>query len=428
MFLWIYRLLFAPLALLALPRYLLHIRRRGGYRERFGTRFGRGLNFEPKRTGVKRIWIQAVSLGEMLAIEPLVRGLAEDRRNEIFITVTTSTGYALAKEKYAAIACEIAYFPMDFWPFSKRVWEQADPDLAICAESELWPEHLEQARRRNTPLLLVNARLSDRSYRNMKALKWLTRSSLVKVSHVFASSEQDRDRFLELGLPRERVELTGNVKVDVTIEPILSSAQRVDLKRSLGLGEGFTLLGSSTWPGEEAMLIEALRRLRSDDPKARLLIVPRHGERRGEIESLLKESATSFAWHFKSRGAAAGAVDILIADTHGELRTLTQLADLAFVGKSLPPHREGQTPVECGALGVPMVFGPGMSNFRSIRDGLLHYGAARQVEDAGEAIETICALRGDDATRSAMADGGKRWHEASKGAVNRTLRGIQRWI
>src|SRR5690606_4961157 len=145
-------------------------------------------------------------------------------------------------------------------------------------------------------------------------------------------------RFAELGLPSERVEVTGNLKVDVRVEPILSADERARLKERLGLGAGFVLLGSSTWPGEEAALLDAFRALRPTRADARLLIVPRHGERRRELEAWLREAAGELRWHFKSRGEPDAPVDILIADTHGELRTLSQLADIAFIGKSLPPH------------------------------------------------------------------------------------------
>ncbi|MDQ8202824.1 glycosyltransferase N-terminal domain-containing protein [Pelagicoccus sp. SDUM812003] len=416
------------MALLSLPGYLLHIRKRGGYRDRFGTRFGKGLKVPPKAPGRKRIWIQAVSLGEMLAIEPLLKRLESEPEIEIYLTVTTSTGYALAKEKYGRQAVGISYFPMDFWLFSHRVWNRIDPDLAICAETELWPEHLQQAKRRGVPFLLINARLSDRSFRRSLQLRWLYGGFMNRISRVFACSDQDRKRFIKLGMDPERVETTGNIKVDVTIEPILDEREKSDLKERLGLGSGFLLLGSSTWPGEEAMLLKAFRALRETQPSARLLIVPRHGERRDEIEALLRRDASDLRTHFKSRGLPQGEVDALIADTHGELRQLTQLADLVFVGKSLPPHTEGQTPVECGILGVPLLFGPGMSNFRSIRAGLLQFGAARQVNDELEALETIVSLSQDAESRRRMGQGGKRWKEQSQGAVDRTVDGIKAWL
>ncbi len=427
-FIWIYRILFLPLWLLTLPSYLLHIRKRGGYRKRFGTRFGSGLEVPSKREGVSRIWIQAVSLGEMLAIEPLLKALAADERIEIYLTVTTSTGYAVAQEKYSELAVGISYFPIDFYPFSSRVWNIVDPDIAICAETELWPEHSRQAVKRGVPYLLVNARLSDRSFKRAMQLRGFFRPVLLNTSQVFACSDLDRDRYIELGAPAERVGTTGNIKVDVTIEPILDEVTRSSMRAEMGLSDGFILLGSSTWPGEEEMLIDAIRAVRKQDPKARLLIVPRHAERRHEIEAMLRERASDLRFHFKSRGAPEHELDILVADTHGELRALTQISDLAFIGKSLPPHTEGQTPVECGVLGRAMVFGSGMSNFRSIREGLLQHGAVREVNNEAEAIAMIIELSQDAEVRSKMGDGGRAWHAGSRGAVERTAQGVLSWL
>ncbi|MFC0536569.1 3-deoxy-D-manno-octulosonic acid transferase [Pelagicoccus mobilis] len=404
------------------------MRKRGGYRERFGTRFGKGMNVPEKKKGVRRIWIQAVSLGEMLAIEPLLKALSEEESIEIYLTVTTSTGYALAKEKYADLAVGISYFPVDFYFFSKCVWDQISPDVAICAETELWPEHIRQARNHGTPFVLVNGRLSDRSLRRASKIKGVFRSMLVDTTCVYACSEMDRERFIALGAAAERVKTTGNIKVDVMIEPILDVATRSTMRGELELGDGFVLLGSSTWPGEEEMLIKAYRAIREKDASAKLLIVPRHAERRHEIEAMLKVAAEDLRWHFKSRGAPEREIDILIADTHGELRALTQLADLAFVGKSLAPHTEGQTPVECGVLGKAMVFGTGMSNFRSIREGLIQHGAAREVSTEEEAVEALLELSQDSEARSRMGEGGRAWHSASRGAVARTVEGVMSWL
>jgi 3-deoxy-D-manno-octulosonic-acid transferase len=153
--------------------------------------------------------------------------------------------------------------------------------------------------------------------------------------------------------------------------------------------------------------------------KVSLLLVPRHAERRGGIEPLLQESGFSF--HFRSRGDAPGLVDVCVADTTGELRQLTQLADLVFVGKSLLPHTEGQTPVEAAALEKPILFGPGMGNFRQIARYLTEAGAARVVRDAGELAAESVALLQDAPRRAAMAAAARAWHEANQGAVARTL-------
>lgn len=402
------------------------MKQRGDYEGAFSMRLGMGLEAWPKREGHYRVWIQAVSLGEMLVIESLLRKLASDDRIEIFLTTTTSTGYRLAKEKYSDICDRIVYFPLDFWPFSRRVWKHVQPDLAICTETELWPEHMQQALNSNTPMILVNGRLSDNSFRYARRLAFLFRSHFVGISRVLAISEHDAQRFEVIGVNRSKMVVTGNLKLDVSIGERLGTSERAEMKARLGLGDGFVLLGSSTWPGEETMLLEAFKRLRKKLPKSRLMLVPRHAERRGEVRSLLESASKGLNWHFRSEGDPFGDVDILVGDTSGELRVLTQLADLAFVGKSLAPHKEGQTPIECGLLGVPMVFGPGMNNFRSIRDGLLESGSAESLNDAEALKMRLVTLALDDEAREKQKRNQAIWVKNSRGALERTFEEIDK--
>ena len=417
--LWFYRVMFVPVMLLAAPHYLWRMRKRGGYRGGFGQRFGAVEGLPPKRAGVVRIWLQAVSVGEMLAIAPVLEGLAKRGDVEVYLTTTTSTGHALARERYRGLTAGIGYFPLDWWLFSARAWKRVGADLAILTEGERWPEFIAQARKRGVPVIALNGRLSDRSFRRMRAWRWAVRPLMRGITRVLACSEHDAARFRELDFPGARVSSTGNIKLDVTI-PRLSDAEKNALRGELGLGAAApVLLGSSTWPGEEAALVGALRTLREAGVAAKLLLVPRHAERRAEVEAVLR--ASGFSYHLRSRGAAAGDVDIAVGDTTGELRKFTQLAELVFVGKSLPPHGEGQTPVEAAVLGQPILFGPGMTNFRAISDELRAAGAARVVNDAEELAVAAMLLLRDDEARAAMADAALAWHRANQGAVQRSL-------
>ena len=406
--------------LLASPYYLLRMRRRGGYQENFAQRFGAVAPLPAKCPGVRRIWLQAVSVGEMLAIAPLLEALHADPAVEVYLTTTTSTGYALARARYAALTIGVGYFPVDWWLFSRRAWRRIAPDLVILLEGERWPEHIHQAEVRGVPVLAVNARLSDRSFRRMMKLSALARPLFRGISRVLACSEHDAERFHEIGFARGRVITTGNLKLDVTI-PLLSDDEKAVLRRELGFGDEPVLLGSSTWPGEEAALIGIFKALRAGGRAVRLLIVPRHAERRAEIETLLQGSGLTY--HLRSRGPApAGvAVDVAVGDTTGELRRLTQLAELVFVGKSLPPHHEGQTPVEAAALGKPVLFGPAMSNFRVISRDMRATGAARSVADAAGLRAEVLSLWADAPARVRMAAAAQAWRQANQGAVGRTL-------
>jgi 3-deoxy-D-manno-octulosonic-acid transferase len=413
--LWLYRIFFVPVLLVLAPIYLRRMWRRGGYGAGFGQRLG-GHVRRP-RTGGQRVWLQAVSVGEMLAIGPLLEALHADGV-EVWLTTTTSTGFRLANERYRALVVTIGYFPIDWWPFSVRAWRRIRPDLVILTEGERWPEHLAQAAKRRVPVLSVNARLSDRSYRRMRRFPGASRAMLRGVSRLLACSAQDAARFRELGVSSERIVVTGNIKLDVDI-PRLDEAAKACWRRDLGLAEGLVLLGSSTWPGEELALLEALKAARARGVACSLLLVPRHAERRNEIDALLAPGGLRY--HLRSRGNAPAAVDVAIADTTGELRQLTQLADLVFVGKSLPPHTEGQTPVEAAALEKPILFGPGMGNFRAIARDLLARGAAWQVADRDALVRRSTELLEDGPRRADLAAAAARWHRDNTGAVARTL-------
>jgi 3-deoxy-D-manno-octulosonic-acid transferase len=417
--LWLYRLLFLPVLLVISPFYLRRMRRRGGYGENFRNRFGCFAPLPPKRPGVRRVWLQAVSVGEVLAAGPIIAALAREAGVEIFLTTTTSTGYALAKEKYSAQVLGVGYFPLDFWIFSARAWRRIAPDVAVLTEGERWPEHIAQAARRGVPMLVMNARLSDRSFRRMQRVKFLMPSLFGGLTHILAASEHDDGRFRALGFAPEKITVTGNLKLDVTI-PLLNDGEKAKVRRELGFAaDARVLLGSSTWPGEEEALLVAQQAVREAGVAVALLIVPRHAERRDEIEALLKKSGQPY--HFRSRGPIVGTAEVAVADTTGELRQLAQLADLVFCGKSLPPQTEGQTPVEAAALGKAILFGPGMANFRQIARELTACGGAQVVKNEAELAAMCAGLLRDDAKRTAMAAAARAWQQANQGAVAHTL-------
>ena len=353
----------------------------------------------------------------MLAIAPLLEALRADGV-EVYLTTTTSTGYRIARDRYRSLVAGIGYFPVDWWPFAARAWRRIEPDLVILTEGERWPEHLHQARRRGVPVIAINARLSDRSFRRMKWFAPAARLLVGGVTRLLPGSTEDAERFRALGVPAATITTTGNLKFDVAI-PRLGADELAKLRAELGLPAGLVLLGSSTWPGEEEAMIEALRATRERGLACSLLLVPRHAERRTEVERLLAKSGLRF--HLRSHGPAAGEVDVAVGDTTGELRKLTQLADLVFVGKSLPPHTEGQTPLEAAALGRALMFGPGMGNFRVIARELTEQGAAVRVATAEELATQAAGLLREAGRREALAAAAAAWHARNAGAAARTL-------
>ena len=421
---WIYRLLFLPLFLISCPYYFGRMIKRGGYAKDFTHRFGCVPVLPPRREGVHRVWIQAVSVGETEAVAPLLRELKSRGNVEVILTTTTSTAYKIIREKYADLVAAYACFPMDFLPFSAKAWRRFDPSVAVLMEGELWPEHLTQAKKRGVPVFVVNARLSDKSFRRYRAAGALARWVLGQVRFICAGTQNDFDRFRALGVPADKIAFTGNMKFDVASGETFSEADAAELKKELGFpADAPVLLGSSTWPGEEAMLLETFAEARKRFPDLRLLICPRHAERRAEIVEILEK--TSWKWFLRSRTKPEDIpadADVCVADTTGELRKLTHLAQLAFVGKSLPPNNGGQTPIECAALGVPLVYGPAMTNFKDVCRSLEDCGAAVKVRDAAGAQAKLLALLEDAPAREKMSASAQAWHRGNQGATARVVK------
>jgi len=421
---WFYRIIFIPLLILASPYYIWRMLRRGGYSEGFIQRFGLFPALTSKALGRRRIWIQAVSVGEIEAIGPLLQQLKAKGQTEVVLTTTTSTGYRIAQDKYKDLCIGIGFFPLDFWPFSRLAWSRIAPDKIILAEGELWPEHLHQAKNRNIPAYLINARLSDKSFARHQKFKSITKNLLEQFSWIGAGSEEDARRLKTICDIKNQIEVTGNLKFDVSAEGPLSASDKNKLRAELGFGnspETMVLLGSSTWDGEEAVLLKALKDLRDTGVDARLLLVPRHAERRDAVIKLLENSGLNYHQRSVKGPQAPEGTIIHLGDTTGELRQLTRAADLAFTGKSLPPHDGGQTPIECAAAGVPVIYGPHMTNFKSICQGLEKDGAAIKCVDAEEVLKEILSLARDRNLLTKMSTAGVVWHKSNQGATERTL-------
>ncbi|MGK0309812.1 MAG: 3-deoxy-D-manno-octulosonic-acid transferase [Lentimonas sp.] len=405
--------------------------RRGGYAKDFQHRLGFFHRLDAPSSGKKRIWLQAVSVGEILAIGPLIRALTADNDIEIVITTTTSTGYTEALKRYQQSTLCIGLFPLDFLPCMHLAWKRIQPDVVILTESELWPEHLHRACANSIPTFLINARISDRSFQRYKKVSGLAQRMLKKFDFIYATSDLNKNRLLELGAMPESIQSSGNIKFDVAIGKPISAAARSELCNELGFTpladqpQAFVLLGSSTWPGEEQALLKVQTRLIEDGLDCRLLLVPRHAERASEIISLLERQP--LLWHQRStKKPAPKEVRIYLADTTGELARLTQIADLAFIGKSLPPNNGGQTPIEAAGLGIPILMGPNTSNFTEVTKSLVRSGAASIVENEHSLEMYSVELMNDTKVRESMSEAGISWHKRNRGSSRRIAEDIIR--
>jgi len=391
-----------------LKRYLKkRARKAPAYLEHWDERFGDG--YTPRATGA--IWIHAVSVGETRAALPLVRALrARYPDAPLLITQMTPTGRATALELYPD--AEVRYLPYDFPRAVAGFFAAYKPRFGVLMETELWPNLIHAAEKAGVPLLLGNARLSDKSYRGYRRVAPLIRPALQSLAGVAAQTEADAARLVLLGV--RHIKVCGNTKYDFAPpEAQLALGQTF----RAWLGEKPVVVAASTRDGEEALLLAAWRAAK---PAARLVIVPRHPERFAPVATLAEQQGFTVAWRSATTGSLADEVDVWIGDSMGELFGYYAAADLAFVGGSLLPLG-GQNLIEPASVGVPVLFGPSMFNFPQASELALAAGAAVQVADADALVAEVAALLADGERRAAMSSAALRFTAAHRGASQRIV-------
>jgi 3-deoxy-D-manno-octulosonic-acid transferase len=398
-----------------------------GFREReywqgLGERFG----FGPRLARVGSIWLHAVSLGEMTAAAPLIRGI-QARHPHIPLVVTTATpaGRARAFALFGGGA-DIRYLPYDTPGSVRRFFTRNQPKLAVILETELWPNLFERCRINSIPLLLVNARLSNRSvarYRRMDGIfGGLVRNLFSENVFVAAQSAGDVERFRAIGASEVRSAVVGNIKFDLHVDAEAESLGQA-VRRSFGARPDGSprpvWIAGSTHAGEDEQLLAAHAAVLAEIPEALLLLAPRHKDRFPAVATLIERGGLSFVR--RSSGAAPTAGNsIVLVDTLGELSMLYAAADVAFVGGSLVPIG-GHNLLEPAALGIPVLTGPSQSNSREVAQALLQCGAALEVADATQLQNVLLRLLGDAPERQRMGTLAKELIAANRGSVNRLL-------
>ena len=403
-----------------LPLVLWSEKRRCTVMERLGIR---GLPPWPGEEGFhrKRIWIHALSVGEVTSAVPLVRRLRErfpDR--DVFFSASTRTGFQTARGLLKDAAHAIFFFPYDL-PFSvARVVRRVSPEIMVIVETDLWPNFLSEMNRRAVPVFLVNARISERSYTGYRRLSFLTRPVFRKLTAIGVPSAEDGLRWTGLGVPAGRIVRTGNIKFDQPI-PEVPDAERRDMRRSLNIAPGRRILvAGSTHDGEEAVLMDAFQRLKKTCPGLCLILAPRDPSRAEGIRRMFASAGIAALTLAALAGDADDAFDVLLIDRIGLLKSLYAIGDLAFVGGSLV-DLGGHNPLEPAALAVPVLFGPSMSDFQEIARLLVEAGGALKVTDGRRLAESLRALLDDDARRAAMGRAAQETVTANQGAVDRTI-------
>ncbi|MEC7500899.1 MAG: 3-deoxy-D-manno-octulosonic acid transferase [Planctomycetota bacterium] len=418
---WGYGLnLFYVLLLFVLSPFLLYTAiRKKKYRDGWAEKF---LGLCPRRSNRKRcIWLHAVSVGEIQLLAPLIRQLTEqDPSIECVISTTTRTGRALAEKKYPEHL--VFYCPLDFTWAIRNAMDRIRPDLLVLSELELWPNLIFSAHHRHIPTVVINGRLSEKSFRGYRRLQPMVRKMLNCLQQIIVQNKEYADRFIQLGATTSQVKITGSIKFDGA-ESNRQNSTTTNLSNlsHLNSDDIIFLAGSTQYP-EESLAIETFIALEADYPKLKLILVPRHPERFEEVGKLL--DATKLRWQRRTRlsdiEGPAPDIRILLIDTVGELGAWWGRADIGFVGGSFG-SRGGQNMIEPAAYGVAVCFGPHTQNFRDIVAALQSADAA-SVVSSGE--ELTCFVRRciqDSEYRKMMGQRASSLVASSRGATEQTV-------
>jgi 3-deoxy-D-manno-octulosonic-acid transferase len=399
---------------------------RGKYRTGWGEKL---LGRVPPRTGERPcLWFHAVSVGEVLQLEPVLAGLRTCLPGvEIVISTTTPTGRSVAETKFPRD--RVCYFPLDFSWAVREALRRLRPTAIVLVELELWPNFIQHANRQGIPLALINGRISQRSGQGYARIAPLFGRLLHCFETLAVQNGTYAQRLLTLGAPRNRVHVTGSIKFD-RVATDSDNPQTAELRRYFGIGAGerVWIAGSTTAP-EESYVLDAYESLRPQFPNLRLLVVPRHQERFEEVAALirsrhlplLRRSAPIKAPGRPSWGFDGGEPPVLLLDTLGELSACWGLAEIAFVGGSLS-NRGGQNMIEPAGYGAAVLFGPNTWNFRDVVELLLSEGVARVVHDPADLTAAVAEYLADPAFARAQGRRAQELVTRQRGAAARTIK------
>jgi 3-deoxy-D-manno-octulosonic-acid transferase len=360
------------------------------------------------------IWVQAVSVGEVAAAKSLVERLRERKRDlRILVTTTTATGQAMARRLFPNDT--VTYFPFDFSFSVRRFLDHHQPRLYVAVETEIWPNAARLARKRGLRVVIVNGRLSDRSFRRYRRFRPLLARVFRFYDELMVRAEADRERYAAIGAEAGRIFVTGNLKFDLdamTSEPpeIGPELQRLAAGRPV-------FVAGSTMEGEDEALLPHLQRLVAKG--CFIVIAPRKPERFEIVAGMLATSGIRWVRRSELAKAPVDEADLLLLDTIGELARLYQYAAVAFVGGSIVPTG-GHNPIEPASAGTPVAFGPHMSNFREIAETFLAAGGAVQVANAAQLIAFVEKMMVDGSAREEIAANGRKVVDTNRGAAGAT--------
>ncbi|MBW8016038.1 MAG: 3-deoxy-D-manno-octulosonic acid transferase [Planctomycetes bacterium] len=409
------------------PKIVYRMVRHDRYRAGWGERLGNITRLTDK----KCIWIHAVSVGEVNATRLLVEKLSRlDGDYEIVISATTDTGYARANAIYDG-KLKVFYFPFDISWIMQKAFDNIRPDICLSIELEVWPNLTMIANKRNIPVVVINGRLSDRSFPRYKLIRPVTRWMFSKVSLLLAQTEEYAQRFRYLGCPAERVVVTSSLKYDTAeITDVIEGADA--LAEKIALEDERLWVAGGTGPGEEKIVLDVFTKLKElkEFADLRMAVVPRKPERFDEVANMIEASGFSFVRYSKLKGTdtkAQNKPEIILGDTMGDLKKFYSLASIVFVGRTLVPMG-GSDMMESAALGKCTIFGEHTFNFKQSANALLAGNGAIKVKDGDELFEAIKKCLTDIKYSGGISKNGREVISRNQGATEKTVTEIAKLL
>ena len=384
------------------------------FRERLGFKL---QEFESVK---KSIWIHAVSVGEVISLQNLIKKLKEKHPDWIiYFSTLTNTGMRVAKEKLSD-ADHFFFIPIDFARVVRKFFNALNPRMFILAESEFWPNLLKEAKKKGKGVLLVNGRISKKSFKRYYRFRFISKKILENIDLFLVQTHNDKDRLERIGVHSKDVRVVSNLKSEVDL-PLSDERELSNFKKTLGIPETKkVVVAGSTRKGEEKILLGAFEKARSKREDLLLILVPRHPERFNEVERVCQDS--SFQTVRRTQVLPNNHWDIMVLDTIGELAQFYALCDLAFIGGSLVPWG-GHNLLEPAFYAKPVFFGPHMKNFTHLADTFIQAEAARTVSTERDIIEMF--LMQDEKSLNIMGEKAKKTLNSLQGATEKTIKAIE---
>jgi len=408
---------YSVLMYLLVPLFLWRLFHRGFRDRQYWYRWSERFGFSRLPELMGSIWIHAVSVGEVQASVPLIEYFLRSKpQTPVVITTMTPTGSQRVISLFGNRVYHV-YSPYDLSGVVSRFLNRINPARVVIMETEIWPNIIGWCYRRQVPLLLANARLSERSAERYRRIRSLAYQAISRISCIAAQTESDRLRFMDLGAAPEQVIVTGNIKMD-TNPPAELREQGQVIRRRLGVGRS-VWIAASTHAGEEEQILEAYAMLKKTMCSVLLVLIPRHPERSDEVERLCRKNNWKVIRHTQDQSHCTE-LDIYLVDTLGELPQFFCAGDVAFIGGSLVPVG-GHNMIEASAQGIAVVFGPHLFNFHDISHQLLQADAARMITDSRTLALTIQELLKNADLCYELGRNGRAYVESNRGALQRLI-------